>query len=281
MDIEYAAHQRIIRERAIKEEPRSQQTSLKNYNLFFIDKINAKTVIEKYEWLGDIGNATIFVGLYSPSPNIELHGVACFGHGPASNMAEKLNVDKAFCLERGACVHYAPPNAASYLINRACKKVYQEFGVSVFFAYGDPMAGEYGAVYQAAGWNYLGQGLGANGRQRVLRYYVLPDGFPDIPQNWKPTRALKRNGQKRLSIDGWVGSANMEDAKREALEVGFYIGTGDSEAQRAGFKVAWRPGKHVYATHVGRDRDRKEWKRQFGGLAYPSPRPNLKLSKRR
>ena len=129
-------------------------------------------IIMHYEWLRTTGRATMFVGLLSPSREIE--GVACFGYGPAGNI-RKLIGEPAMCLERGACVHWAPRNAASFLINAACKRIYCATGISRFFAYADPMAGEYGGVYQAAGWKYLGQGIDGT-RSRAHRYFVLPPG---------------------------------------------------------------------------------------------------------
>jgi hypothetical protein len=203
-----------------------------------------------------------FVGLFSPCR--ELHGVACFGHGPAGNVRkiigdEKIGFD-ALCLERGACVHYAPPNAASLLINSACKLLHRATGTALFFAYADPMAGEYGAVYQAAGWVYLGQGLdGKKGRER--RYFVLaPGGDPNVATNWKTTRVLRRHGRQLKFSD----CVRLGDGSRAGKH-------------RDKWQIAQRAAKHVYAVYVGgKSRDRKAWRERLGGLAYPAPRPLLK-----
>ena len=143
-------------------------------------------MIAKYEWLGTLGNASHYVGLLAP--NRELHGVACFGPAPGG-----IHVGgPALYLTRGACVHYAPRNAASFLINHACKLMCRETGVPLFFAYADPAAGEYGGVYQAANWNYLGQGI-VGQKMRKARYAMLPPGAdPDNPANWKTARELRR-----------------------------------------------------------------------------------------
>jgi hypothetical protein len=61
----------------------------------------------------------------------------------------------ALCLQCGAYVHYAPRNAPSFLIDRACKLIYRTTGTALFFAYVDPEAGEYDGVYKAASWDYL------------------------------------------------------------------------------------------------------------------------------
>jgi hypothetical protein len=72
-------------------------------------------------------------------------------------------------------LHYAPRNAASYLISRACRLAQREHGWTVFYAYADPDAGEIGTIYQALGWDYIGQGAGRTpGRKRDS--FVRPDG---------------------------------------------------------------------------------------------------------
>lgn len=237
------AHQRLIRETEARNAPRPIISSLDGYAVETISRTVAEPVILRYEWLGALGRSTIFVGLVSPTR--ELHGVACFGYGPAGPI-RKLIGDPALCLERGACVHYAPHNAASFLITHACKLVYRLTGTSRFFAYGDPMAGEYGGVYQAANWIYLGQGLdGREGRAR--RYFVLPPGGDsDNAAHWRTTRELRRAG-RRLTF---------------------------SEAKEQGWLISSREAKHVYATHVGRER--KTWRKTMPILAYPAPQPELK-----
>jgi hypothetical protein len=243
LDCPVRAHQRIVAEVMRERFPVEQRKSLEGYSVETISRETAVPVVLKYEWLGNVGKSSVFVGLFSPSR--ELHGVACFGHGPAGNIRGRIG-SPAFCLERGACVHYAPPNAASFLINSACKLVFRISGVPIFFAYADPSAGEYGAVYQAANWTYLGQGLDGK-RVRSHRYMVLQPGKDgDSPANWKTTRELRRNG-RRLSFD---------------------------EARLAGWQIAAMGAKHVYATNVGAMR--RAWRKTFGSLPYPSPNPELK-----
>lgn len=236
------AWQRIIRDKFCLEQPRAQIQSLVGYSVETVGRMDAQIIIDKYEWLGNMGNSKIFIGLISPLR--EVHGVAAFGDGPQGT-TRKLVGWPSFCLNRGACVHYAPPNAASFLISRACKLVCKITGVSVFFAYADPNAGEYGAVYQAANWIYLGQGV--NGPiQRANRTYVLPPGKdPDNPANWMTTRVLRR-------------PHNLTYAT----------------ARAAGWQIADRPAKHVYAVNVGKNR--KQWLSKIVSRPYPSPRPELK-----
>jgi hypothetical protein len=135
----------------------------------------------------------------------------------------------------------APANAASFLISNACKLVLRLTGTARFFAYADPNAGEYGAVYQAAGWAYLGQGPHGN-RTRTHRYAVLAPGADGAdPANWMTTRALRTDG-RHLSF---------------------------AEARTMGWRIQRREAKHVYATCIGRDR--KAWLRGLATLPYPKP----------
>src|SRR5262245_57949890 len=120
--------------------PRQPAPSLDGYAVETISRNDALPLIMRYEWLGNPGTANLFVGL--KSPDRELQGVACFGYGPAGiGMRQRLG-GPALCLERGACVHYAPRNAASFLITHACKLVCRITGTERFYAYADPMAGE-------------------------------------------------------------------------------------------------------------------------------------------
>jgi hypothetical protein len=244
------AHQREIREQLTITDPREVAHSLEGFVVQTISRHDARQIILRYEWLGTMGNSTYFVGLVSPTH--ELFGVACFGYGPGGPI-RKLIGGPALCLERGACVHYAPRNAASFLINNACKLIHRITGIPLFFAYADPRAREYGGVYQAAGWLYLGQGLnGYKGRKERIKV-LAPGDDPNIETNWKTTREFRR------AYRGW----------RLKFQ----------EARVLGWQIARYPAKHVYAFHVGRDR--RKWRRKFSILAYPAPNPLLKLSHKR
>jgi hypothetical protein len=246
--------------------PRPAAANLLGYSVETISRADATPIIVHYEWLRTVGRATIFVGLMSPQR--ELQGVACFGAGPGGEIlvgrpfgGGEGPPQPAMCLERGACVHYAPPNAASFLINAACKLVYRFSKIPLFFAYADPMAGEYGGVYQAAGWVYLGQGLDG-GKGRKHRYFVLQPGRDrNDPAAWQTTRELRRKG--------FTGKGSFDKARAAKWEIGL------------------RAGKHVYAINVGRDNQR--WHRELLAgqrenhgtyLPYPAPRPELKLRAR-
>ena len=260
------AHQRVLREKHALDDSQPLPTvPLAECRVELVDRETAAAVILKYEWLGDLGQSGLFVGLFAPRG--ELLGASCFGHGPPTGQPRRptdageeygtmrdLIGSPAYCLERGACTHRAPPNAASWLITRACKLVRRSTGVERFFAYADPRAGEYGGVYQAANWLYLGQGLQGWRGSRKERYYALPPGGdPGDLKQWKSTRALRRPG----------------------LRLKF------AEARALGWRIEYLAAKHVYAVHVGAQRDRRAWRDAFGVLpSYPAPRPELKIRRR-
>jgi hypothetical protein len=62
----------------------------------FLDRSVAAPFIKQHEWLGNVGNATRFVGLFSATR--ELQGVAAFGHGPGSDIRDLIGLS-ALCLE--------------------------------------------------------------------------------------------------------------------------------------------------------------------------------------
>jgi len=156
--------------------------SLAGYTVAIITRLEALPLILKYEWLA-LSATPACLSACSPR-------VASYRASPGSVTAlvpprsDPLSVRLALCLERGGCVHWAPRNAASFLISRAVKLIHRTKRIARFFAYADPAAGEYGAVYQAANWNYLGQGLhGTRGERRTRRYCLPPGADPDNPRN--------------------------------------------------------------------------------------------------
>lgn len=197
------AWQRVIRERQALKEPRPPIPDLRGCTVDPISRDDAKQIILEYEWLGTVGRGVACYGLHTAGG--ELLGVAVFGW-PGSvesrDLCGKENREKAICLERGACVHYAPPHAASFLISRAVKlaaKTWRsgENGTTapwrIFYAYADPEAGEVGTVYQACNWIYLGQGVGRTpGRMR--QDWLLPDGQIISSRTLRHRESSKRGG---------------------------------------------------------------------------------------
>ena len=162
------AHQRLIRERhALEPDPlidekRALAASLKNGMVREISKSEAKKIILKYEWLGNMGTTDFAFGLYFSK---YLAGAVCFGRTAgtktAASICGKEYAHLVITLNRGACVHWAHPHSASFLITHACRLMARQ-GFHIFVAYADPAAGEIGTIYQACGWNYCGTASGSS-----------------------------------------------------------------------------------------------------------------------
>jgi hypothetical protein len=168
--------QRHIRELHSELEPREPIASLAGARVEQISRAEAESLILKFEWLGTLGRGAVaFYGLKIGS---ELLGAAVFGVG-SSNEARNVCGDEnralTVTLMRGCCVHYAPKNAASFLVRYACKLASEDHGWKIFLAYSDPSAGEIGQIYQAANWHYIGAGLGRP-RGSVHIGWRTPDG---------------------------------------------------------------------------------------------------------
>src|SRR5205823_2134615 len=88
-----------------------------------------------------------------------LAGVVCFGRTAGTKTAASVCGEEyahlVKVLNRGACVHWAHPNSASFMISHACRLM-TEKGYHIFVAYSDAEAGEVGTVYQASNWLYAG-----------------------------------------------------------------------------------------------------------------------------
>ena len=111
--------------------------------------------------------------------------------GPAPESADLCGPehrDRKICLARGACVHWAPPNAASFLTARACRLASAEFGWTAFFAYSDPMAGRDRHGLSGGELDLSRRGRGAaKGRDR-LRFFSRREG------RWLSERVLRKLG---------------------------------------------------------------------------------------
>jgi len=223
-------HQWAIREHLARTSSRVQMASLDGCHVRQIDAEHAKPIIRAYEWLGTMGRSVICTGLLSRDN--EILGVACFGWpgSPESrNICGRDLAHLAICLERGACVHWAPKNAASFLIARSCQLVAQDHNYRIFYAYADEDAGEIGTVYQACNWLYIGQGVGRT-PGRLREYFIDPAGHVVSSRSLRHRRITK------------------------------------SDAIRQGWQVIYQHPKHKYIFLEG---DRREQKQLREMLRYP------------
>lgn len=151
--------QRHMREILAEQHYREPLISLDGASVKEISWREAKNLIIQYEWLGTMAAGIVLsYGLYLRE---ELIGAVCFNRGAFNRVRDICGsdyADRVLFLCRGACVPWAPKNAASYLIRHSTKKAFQQHGYSIFVAYSDSAAGEIGTVYQAVGWNYIGYG---------------------------------------------------------------------------------------------------------------------------
>jgi hypothetical protein len=192
-------HQRKILDKKANLDPTKPYPNLRGFYVKEISKKESQRIILEYEWLGTMGRAFACYGLFIEN---ELHGAINFGL-PASpesrNICGVEIAKKAICLERGACTHLTPKNAASFFIKRAIRMAYKKYGWEVFYAYSDEEAGEIGTIYQACNWFYIGQGVGRRpGRKR--EYYLSPD------DELISERTLRRRALKKSIIlkQGWT-----------------------------------------------------------------------------
>lgn len=198
------AHQAKIRQAHALADPRPPLPNLDGCRVESITIAEARVLILRYEWLGSMNTRPL--GCYGlRAPDGELLGAVSFGlvgSPEAHALCGREFRDKTIGLERGACVHFAPKNAASFLIRRACRLVHREHGRSVFFAYSDPAAGEIGVVFQAVGWRYLGHGTRGAMGLRDREEWQRPGATV-----WHDERILRHQGLKKseaLSL-GWRG----------------------------------------------------------------------------
>ena len=222
--------QRMLREREAARSPRPALASCDGLTVRWVPLALAKQVIRRYEWLGTMGMARQAYGLFDPEGGII--GVACFGFagGPESrDVCGTAYRDRTIALVGGACVHWAPPNAATYLIRRAVAQAARDHGWCVFYAYADPEANETGYVYQASNWHYIGQGIGRTaGRAREV--WQRPDG--------------------RIVTDRMLR----------------YLGWSKADAAAAGWTLIERPPKHKYVWLEG---DKRLRRTLLAALRYP------------
>jgi len=234
-------HQRQIRDHEAGRHPRTPDTSL-NYRVVPIGADESKAFIQRYEWLGTSGRAIAKYG--ARNADGELVAVALFGRTAGTNAGDVCGSeyrDKAICLERGACAHWAHPHTASWFIPRAVARAAREHGWRIFYAYSDEDAGEIGTVYQACNWHYIGQGAGR------------PEGRPR--ESFRSPEMI-RNGTHPNGVE--------ERTLR-------HMGLKKSEIMKAGWQCLKTPAKHKYVWFEGTKREQCELRRalRYEVLKYP------------
>lgn len=145
--------------------------SLKNSRVKEVSRKTAEKIILEYEWLGDMAVTNQFYGIFFEN---WCGGVICINTNGVSTKGEhKFGVKKGELsyFARGACPFWTPSGTASRLLSYALK-LEKKRGAKVAQAFADSDAGEYGTVYQATNWLYIGQNTEKN-RQFVKGSRVL------------------------------------------------------------------------------------------------------------
>jgi hypothetical protein len=264
------AHQRLIREHhalepdPLVEEKTALAASVKNARVREIDRKTAETIILKYEWLGNMGTTDYAFGLYFGK---HLAGAVCFGRTAGTKTAESI-CGKEYShlvktLNRGACVHWAHPHSASFLIARACKLMTKK-GFHIFVAYSDPEAGEVGTVYQACGWNHYGTVAGGS------------TGF-----RWSGKPIAKD------PIWGTFKDGKIHDARNihHSIRRGFRIECSRSEKRlrmiQEGFEFLRLPPRRRYVGFYGNEETVATLRAALKWTTFPYPKRDLRVEEDR
>lgn len=155
------AHQRTIREQKEINPTKDlfnyipKNLNLKDTVVKRIDFNTAKPIILEYEWIGTMPlpkSCRFIYGIYFEGI---LGGAVVYVH-PSTRQFEELYPRQAVQLNRGACVYWTPKNTASRLISESIHDL-RNNDIKIIIAYCTKEAGEYGTIYQALGWWYIGE----------------------------------------------------------------------------------------------------------------------------
>jgi len=130
--------------------------SLKKAIVKEVDRKTAEKIILEYEWLGDMAVTNKFYGIFF---GMFCGGVICINTNGQATFGEKqfgLKKGDVSYFARGACPFWTPIGTASKILSFALKLEKQR-GAKLAIAFADNDAGEYGTVYQATNWIYLGK----------------------------------------------------------------------------------------------------------------------------
>lgn len=261
------SHQRKIRDAMMAKYPRPVMTSLEGCHAALLggrkNKASVEKLILEYEWLGTLPKIPkrLVVGLFTSDD--ELIGAMMFGQGSGTHaklICGEEHADKAICLERGVCAHWAPKNAASFMTAKVCNWYGKHSRYRIFYAYGDPDAEEIGQIYQAANWDYIGQGpytVKKTGKVHYRKYnkeYFPPKDNP-CHQPHDPDNLLSERQERRL----------RDKHCQHTI----------TEHKTMGWQEEPVPTKHRYVWFAGSKTEKKKLKKalRYPVLPYPK-RPN-------
>ncbi len=269
-------HQKIVRDAHAQEydpliaEKLVLTSSFQNATVREISHQEAKKIIIPHEWLGNMGCTDFSFGLYFGE---HLAGVECFGRTAGTKVAGSIcgqqysSMVRTLC--RGACVHWAHPHSASFLIPRACRLM-SEKGFHIFVAYSDSDAGEIGTVYQATNWLYCGETKSGSSMfvwpkkpVKAARSFRTLEGRLDVLKDGvsRDERSISNLVRDR-SFSNASGSYKILCTRREIRE----------RMVREGFRFFKSPPKRRYVTFEGDKRLVKELRAALKWNVLPYPR---------
>jgi len=183
------------------------------------EKITPEIVqfIEKYEWLGTIGVSPkwCFTARYKGL----LGGVILINEPTAYSklLGESTPVYEAL-IQRGATASWTPKNLGSRLVMFSCRWMVKNTEKRLFTAYGDPTANEIGTIYQACGFEYLGQNFG---NDQLFQHPEFKNKKFFSPQVLKRTSTFIRwcKNSKIPTQSNWFNKSGFKDLKNIPTEV--------------------------------------------------------------
>ena len=144
--------------------------SIENSEVRPVSYMDAKKIIDEYEWLGCMPAISIYqYGIFFKDivTGAEvIGGVVVFGKEYAENTGvwDKYGyTNKLLLLARGVCLHWTKKNTNSHLIMEAIKQLPPQYEVITCTV--DGLAGEVGTIYQACNFDYVG--VMRKGKERV------------------------------------------------------------------------------------------------------------------
>ncbi len=159
------AHQRLIREQRASEDAdvdlfgrwwQGIDVDISTAEVREVSYQTANEIIMKYEWLGTMPAKTLhYYGIFFSGA---CAGVVVYAPEYGENLGiwDKYGfTGKIICLARGACTHWAHPHSASKLIRRSIDLLPDRYRIITCTT--DERAGEIGTIYQACGFDYVGQ----------------------------------------------------------------------------------------------------------------------------
>ncbi len=236
------------------------------------EKFNNEMVqfIKKYEWLGTIG--VIPKWCFTARYNNILAGVLFINEPTAySKILGKDTPKYEALIQRGATASWTPKNLGSRLIRFACNWMANNTSKRAFIGYADPKALEIGTIYQACGFDYLGNNFGSS---YLYKHPSIKNNRTFSAQSLKRTSAFKKwcKNQGIISQKEWFkenGFKNMSTIP-EGIKVQWNNWNKNilSEAQKF---ITER--KHKYVLLIGENkRDKKKINKLKNYVTKPYPK---------